>query len=590
MLESLCKPCQLDETKTHLPADILANSGILDFESQMSSMMETLLDLNIKHPLLDVTETVSLIAEIMDQAIEVKCATIIKLGGRDPKDMGAAVGVKETEPAVGGSSSSAAGKMDIPRTSIAQKNEQPMQKEAQDIPDVVNPTETRSKQANRKQSSESRQAAIAKSEPLFDFSEMGTAVSETTTGTSAAANSGVAAVCTFFNSKRGCRNGVKCKALHEKIPKEDSKLNASNHGSSTASPVVAKSTAAAAAASSLSSGNSPGVCRFFNSKQGCRNGDRCKLVHEEKGVTAAVEGLHHKESLETGSATRFVPVVTRIRNGSKTLLNLTDDEGAFGSGDFEKSVWPQQQLIQEDKRQEDQPQQQQHPQTQTQTQSQAFQIPDMLPATTHSTGVSSSFHHGSVPFSVDPMVSLFMDPPHQQQQQPRPTGGFGDMMSQTIGTSSGSGSSPFDEPLRMNLASSLLSNPRTHSISSGGSNNIAVAAADAYQQSSTSSFFPDDFGTNATGGIASNGLNLGGSYGTLAAAGAAAPSNSSVLELELEEEEEYRQLFHCIRDYRLFRISSLNEQYLQQQQLPYMPSPCITISTTATSATAATGL
>lgn len=78
-----------------------------------------------------------------------------------------------------------------------------------------------------------------------------------------------AKVCSYYNSEEGCRNGSKCKFLHV----------------DTAPTTTASSTAPSYAPHSTShsaphSAPRVKICSYYKSEQGCRNGSKCKFLHQ----------------------------------------------------------------------------------------------------------------------------------------------------------------------------------------------------------------------------------------------------------------------------------------------------------------------
>ncbi|KAL6601863.1 hypothetical protein U3516DRAFT_602534 [Neocallimastix sp. 'constans'] len=99
-------------------------------------------------------------------------------------------------------------------------------------------------------------------------------------------------ICKFFNSKRGCVKGENCDFLHIKIDKKDSKKvsekkndkksennDNENNGESKKSKRNDKKGKKDKTNESSGENGNKKICKFFNTPEGCRKGDKCQFLH-----------------------------------------------------------------------------------------------------------------------------------------------------------------------------------------------------------------------------------------------------------------------------------------------------------------------
>ncbi|KAJ3072364.1 hypothetical protein HDU99_002208, partial [Rhizoclosmatium hyalinum] len=307
--QNLCKSCQLDEHKTCLPSTILANSAILDFETKMGNMMESLFEISGTHPLLGVEATVEAISEILEEVQQVKRETIVRLGGDPDKHIPEVVEMSS----VGSSTVNAASPSEAQAASPINT-----------VPVLNQDTKAKGKKSSPAPKAQDAARYDEDSERVFDFTEIQQVIG-------VPAPEAVPQICSFFNSKRGCRNGDKCKHLHERIKAESDKM--------VEDPVAQN------------------VCRFFNSKRGCRNGDKCKSLHVEREkrasneemispITAAAEPRVTKVSKDSTQmkplAKEFVPTASNISEDQYMSGSSSSDSQYFENEDYQKDENQQQ--------------------------------------------------------------------------------------------------------------------------------------------------------------------------------------------------------------------------------------------------------
>ncbi|ORY40814.1 hypothetical protein BCR33DRAFT_740196 [Rhizoclosmatium globosum] len=161
------------------------------------------------------------------------------------------------------------------------------------------------------------------SERVFDFTEIQEAIG-------VPAPEVVPQICSFFNSKRGCRNGDKCKHLHERIKAESEKK--------------------------VEDPEAQNVCRFFNSKRGCRNGDKCKSLHVERVEKQRASNEEMISPFAEPRVTKVSKDSTQMKPLAKefvpTASNISEDQYMSGSSSSDSQYFENEDYQQDENQQQ----------------------------------------------------------------------------------------------------------------------------------------------------------------------------------------------------------------------------------------------
>jgi hypothetical protein len=109
--------------------------------------------------------------------------------------------------------------------------------------------------------------------------------------------------CAFFNTPQGCKDGVSCRFLHVRETKQTTSTD-------TIIPKIAK--VEKVGSPTFHPKRITKKCTFFNTPQGCRNGDSCKFLHvkEEEQTFPTVDNTVDIDKIDAKVIIEEEPIMT----------------------------------------------------------------------------------------------------------------------------------------------------------------------------------------------------------------------------------------------------------------------------------------